>query len=97
MKRRELLSLCGLAGVAPSFGAAKVIGEYDAANIKISHRMPIRSMSDDDLLFLRQIGIRWTRIEFGEEASLDYMRATQQRMDKFGMKIFTMNQKKKFI
>ena len=89
MKRRELLSLCGLAGLAPSFGATKVIGEYDAANIKISHRMPIRSMSDDDLLFLKQIGIRWTRIEFGEEASLDYMRATQLRLDKFGMKIFS--------
>ena len=63
--------------------------EYAPGNIKLSHRMPIRNMSDDDLLFLKQLGVRWTRIEFGERATFDEMRATQQRLSKFGMKIFS--------
>ena len=82
------MALAGGAAIRPAFSAGKVMDEYDPANIKISHRMTIRSMSDDDLLFLKQLGVRWARIEFGEEASFDYMRATQQRLDKFGMKIF---------
>ena len=94
MNRRQLLALAGGVAFRPLFdqgmlGAGKVIDEYDPANIKISHRMTIKSMSDDDLLFLKQIGVRWARIEFGEEASFDFMRATKQRLDKFGMKIFS--------
>ena len=51
--------------------------------------MPIRDMSDDDLLFLRQLGIRWCRIEFGQQAPLDFMRATGRRLAGFGMRIYS--------
>jgi mannonate dehydratase len=66
-----------------------VIDEYDPANIKISHRMPIRSMSDEDLLFLQQLGVRWCRIEFGNDAPYELMRATAERLERFGMKIYS--------
>ena len=41
--RRQCLSLLA----APTFSAA-LTDEYDPQNIKLSHRMPIRSMTDDD-------------------------------------------------
>ena len=82
--RRQLLTLLA----APSLAAA-AINEYDPQNIKLSHRMPIRSITDDDLLFLPQLGIRWARIEFGETAPFDYMQATQQRLQRFNMKIYS--------
>jgi len=37
-------------------------------------------MTDDDLLFLQQLGIRWCRIEFGEQATFDYMKSTAERL-----------------
>ena len=69
--------------------AAAGIDEYDPSNIKISHRMPIRGMTDDDLAFLRQLGIKWCRIEFGDAAGFDYMKATVERLAKFDMKIYS--------
>ena len=54
-------------------GPGRKIDEYDPANIKLSHRMPIKSLSDDDLLFLQQLGLRYARIEFGSDASFDFM------------------------
>ena len=36
----------------------RVIDEYDPANIKLAHRVPAR-IGGDDLLFLKQIGMRW--------------------------------------
>lgn len=70
-------------------GPGRKIDEYDLANTKLSHRMPIRSLSDDDLLFLQQLGIRWARIEFGADASFEFMRATQERLRRFGMEIYS--------
>ncbi len=83
----------GAATLLPRHGRAAartVIDEYDPANIKIAHRLPIRSMSDDDLLFLKQIGMRWARIEFGDqETPFEYLRATQERLARFGMRIYS--------
>lgn len=72
-----------------SSALAAVNGEYDPGNIKLSHRMPIRNMTDDDLLFLQQLGIKWARIEFGNQATFDYMKATVERLKRFDMKIFS--------
>ncbi|MBL8228169.1 MAG: mannonate dehydratase [Bryobacterales bacterium] len=94
--RRAFLSLPALLAANPLAPAQSqtgrrksVIDEYDPANIKLSHRMPIRNLTDDDLLFLRQLGIRWCRIEFGNEAPYDYMKSTVERLARFGMKIFS--------
>ena len=70
-------------------GPGRKIDEYDPANIKLSHRMPIKALSDEDLLFLQQLGLRYARIEFGSDASFDFMQATQTRLRRFGMEIFS--------
>jgi mannonate dehydratase len=51
--------------------------------------MVIRSLSDEDLQFLQQLGIRWCRIEFGDAAHYEFMKATVDRLAKFNMKIFS--------
>jgi len=69
--------------------AASAIDEDDPNNIKLAHRLSAR-ISDDDLLFLKQIGLRWARVEFGEgPTTLDSIRQTQQRFARFGLKIYS--------
>ncbi|MFN9895865.1 MAG: hypothetical protein ACK58M_21890 [Acidobacteriota bacterium] len=70
-------------------GPGPKIDEYDPANTKLSHRMPSRSLSDADVLFIQQLGIRWARIEFGADASVEVMRATQQRLRRGGLEIYS--------
>jgi hypothetical protein len=68
MNRRHFLySGIGAAGV-PLFGQNReaTIDESDAHNIKLCHRLVAERLSDDDLRFLQQIGLRWVRLEFGE-------------------------------
>src|SRR5262245_53716863 len=86
MNRRSVLSLAAVPALA--FAKPK-IDEHDPANIKLSHRMVIRSLSDEDLTFLQQLGIRWCRIEFGESATYEFMKATVDRLARFNMKIFS--------
>jgi mannonate dehydratase len=67
-----------------------VIGENDPANIKIAHRINARAVTDDDLLFFRQVGLRWARLEFGEAPiSLDQLRSIQERFRKAGMEVYS--------
>ncbi|MDP6058819.1 MAG: twin-arginine translocation signal domain-containing protein, partial [Pirellulaceae bacterium] len=42
----------------------RVIDEYDPNNIKIARRVSA-NISDDDLLLLKQIGLRWAGVSFG--------------------------------
>src|SRR6516225_5922971 len=66
-----------------------VIDEYDDRNIKLAHRVP-PGIGDDELLFLKQIGLRWARVEFQPaEATLDNMARVQERFAKQGVKIFS--------
>ena len=68
LTRRRLLeclpALCALPLSAQRSGLR--IAEDDPANIKIAHRLDWKNLSDDDLLFLQQIGLKWARVEFGE-------------------------------
>lgn len=84
LSRRKLLPLLAAAPLA-----GKTIDEYDPANLKLSHRMPIRGMTEADLAFLQQIGIRWARLEFGDAATFEEMKAAQERIAKFGMKVYS--------
>ena len=62
----------------------------DADNTKLAHRLVAKSITDDDLLFLQQIGLRWVRLEFGEgETSFDTLRAAKERFARFGMRIYS--------
>jgi mannonate dehydratase len=66
-----------------------VIDEYDEKNIKLAHRVS-PGLSDDELLFLKQIGLRWARVEFqAAEATLDNMARVQKRFGQHGIKIFS--------
>jgi len=86
MHRRSLLKLALGAAATPLFA----IDEADPSNIKIAHRINAKAVTDDDLLFFQQIGLRWARLEFGEAPlSLDQFRATQQRFAKFGMAVYS--------
>ena len=75
-------------GRAGSAASRNPIDEYDPANIKLAHRLPA-GISDDDLLFLKQIGMRWARAELGSEATFDKSEAPRSRFARFGLKIFS--------
>ena len=91
--RRRLLQ-CGAGTLAAKVFAqdgTRVRGDdNDATNTKIAHRLTAKTVTDDDLLFLKQIGLRWVRLEFDDvDVSFDALRAEQQRYARFGMRIFS--------
>lgn len=91
LHRRDLLTSL-LASVTPLAAQTQrqAIDEQDPANIKIAHRLDAKGLSDSDLLFLQQIGLRWARLEFGEgESTFDILRAARDRFARFGMKIYS--------
>jgi mannonate dehydratase len=78
------------ASASPPF-QTETTGEDDpSSGIKLAHRLDARSITDEDLLFLKQIGLRWARLEFGSEnTSFEYLRATQQRFARYGIRILS--------
>lgn len=92
--RRDFLRVAaGISLAAPGRGAAgrapKVIDEDDPANTKLVHRVGSR-LSDDDLLFMKQIGLQWARVEFGDrESDFESLRTVQERYGRFGIRIFS--------
>jgi mannonate dehydratase len=102
--RRRWLQLSLAAGAASALPPAKAaaqaprsaapaarrpIDEYDPSNIKLAHRVPA-NIAEDDLLFLKQIGLRWARVEFGAgKVSFEQIRATQEKYARFGIRIFS--------
>ncbi len=85
--RRSFLQLPLLAVAARAASQAAVIDESDPANIKLCRRLP-PDLSDQDMLFLRQIGLTWARVEFrAESSSLDDMVWAQRRYQQYGMRI----------
>jgi mannonate dehydratase len=66
-----------------------VLDEYDEKNLKLAHRVS-SSLSDDDLLFLQQIGLRWARVELqSAEADFDTLSRVQQRFARHGIRVFS--------
>jgi mannonate dehydratase len=95
--RRRFLTLplaLGAAGLilrrsAAASPAKAAIDEYAAGNIKLSHRVP-DNISDEDLLFLKQIGLRWARVNFApERSSFEDLRRTHERFARFGLAIYS--------
>jgi mannonate dehydratase len=85
-RRHFLLSALG-AALAP-----RLLGQTSAADqgIKLAQRLNADSVTDDDLLFLRQIGLKWVRLEFGEApVTFEALQATQQRYARFDMSIYS--------
>ena len=66
------------------------IDEYDPANLKLCHRVDGRNLSDDDMHFLQQIGLRWLRLEFGDsDVSFDQLETLKKRLSRFGLRIYS--------
>jgi mannonate dehydratase len=65
----------------------QVIDEYDPKNIKIARRVSA-NIRDEDLLLLKQIGLRWVGVLFGDNEDLNFMHRTQQRFARFGLEIY---------
>ena len=82
-----MLVAASQAGMAQS--KPKRLDEYDPANTKIAHRVSSK-ISDDDMLFLKQIGMRWARVEFGEApVPFEAIRALQERFQRHGIAIYS--------
>jgi len=70
-------------------GRKPVLDEYDDKNIKLAHRVS-SGLSEDDILFLKQIGLRWVRVELQTaEAAVDGLRRVQERFARHGLRIFS--------
>jgi mannonate dehydratase len=66
-----------------------VIEEHDPKNIKLAHRVQ-SGASDEELLFLQQIGLRWARVELqASEGEYDTLSKVQKRFQRYGMRIFS--------
>jgi mannonate dehydratase len=87
--RRDFLKLPLAAAAlqaAPQATRAKRIDEYADSNTKIA-TVVSPAASDDQFLFLQQIGLRWVQVAFGASAPFELMQETQQRLAKFNLRI----------
>jgi mannonate dehydratase len=91
-RRRDLFALplaaASALGTARRLAAAPRIDEHHPDNIKIATRLYLRSATDDDLHFLQQIGMRWVHAEFGKDAPYEAIKSTQERLGRYGIKIY---------
>jgi hypothetical protein len=86
--RRDILKIPLLAaayGLVPSSALAISLapaphaGEDDVEGTKIAVKLTVKDTSDEELLFLKQIGLRWLHADFGNAASYDLIRSTRER------------------
>lgn len=93
LTRRSLLLKSAAGAAALPLAAqnrAAPIAETDPANAKPCTRLDAGHVSDEDLHFLQQIGLRFVRLEFAAgDVTLDNLRAEQQRFARFGMQIYS--------
>ena len=76
-----------LVGKQASAAAAPHKDEYDPDNTKIAAMVDVHSASDDELLFLKQIGLRWVHATFGDNGSAEIIKTAQERLGRYGLKI----------
>lgn len=81
MNRRTLLQLPLAAA------AATRKDENDPDNLKIATLIPVLKSSDSDLLFLKQLGLRWVHADFGADAPYETIKGAQERLARYGIQI----------
>jgi len=86
-RRRDFLKLPLAAGAAMPVAAAPHKDEFAPDNTKIATMVNVHSVTDDELLLLKQIGLRWVHAEFGDHAPFEVIKATQERLGRYGLKI----------
>ena len=66
------------------------IDEYGPDNTKLAHAIGANA-SDEDLLFLKQIGLRWVRLHYRDwDADVDKLRGIQERFAQYGLQIYSV-------
>ena len=85
MKRRSFLRLPAAAAAMAAGATAEA--EYDPSNTKIATRVDVHTVTDDNLLLLRQIGLRWVHAEFGSDGSAAAIRSAVERFARYGLRI----------
>jgi mannonate dehydratase len=92
--RRDFLKIplaTGAAALVPKQARAAAVGshknEYDPDNPKFAVKIDVHSASDDEMLFLKQIGLQWVHAEFGDDAPYEFIRSTQERLGRYALKI----------
>jgi mannonate dehydratase len=85
--RRDFLKLPLAAGAGAMFapGATK-IDEDDLSNTKIATMVNARA-SDDQFLFLKQIGVRWVHVQFPLDTNFELIESTQKRLARYNIQI----------
>ena len=74
---------------ADSSAQGETIDEYDPTNVKLAHAISDRA-TDDDMLFLQQLGLRWVRVNFGPAGEdLDAIRRLQKRLSAHEIQIYS--------
>jgi mannonate dehydratase len=84
--RRNILKLPLAAAPALLTGSPKK-NEDDADNTKIAVKTLVAKTNDDELLFLKQIGLRWVHADFGDDWRTETVKSTQERFARYGLKI----------
>ena len=85
--RRDFLKLPLALGAGGILGAAAPgLDEYDPSNTKIATMVNARA-SDDQFLFLQQIGVRWVHVQFPLDTNFDLIQDTQKRLARFNIGI----------
>ena len=88
LRRRAFLAAPLAAGTAAASRGRTAIDEYAPGNLKLAHRTPWNA-SDDELLFLKQIGLRWVRLEYGaQDPGVEALRKVRKRFAGFGLQIY---------
>src|SRR5437899_12087050 len=92
MNRRDFLQLPLAPGVASLGSATRSAGapridEHDPGNTKIATMVSFPRVTDDHLLYLQQIGLRWVHAEFGNDAPYDTIKTAQERLARYNLKI----------
>ena len=79
---------CYKSAQRPAPGGRPAAPEGGGKGIRISHRLDARTVTGDDLAFLRQIGLEWVRLEFGDaELPFDALLAARDRCARYGLRI----------
>ena len=65
--------------------------EYKPGNIKLTHSVGPNA-GDDELLFLKQIGIRWVRLQYRDwDADVDKLSEIQRRLAQYDLRIYSIH------
>jgi len=90
MNRRKFIAAAGAAAIIPRVSAANASegkNEDDAVNPKLAVKIELHSATDDELLFLKQMGLHWVHMDFGDDAPYEVIRTTQELLGQYGLKI----------